>query len=38
MFGMDWLNVFPVKYSPKEQAELERKQQEWRNHLFDDWV
>lgn len=36
-FGMDWLDVFPVKYTPKEQAELERKQQEWRDQLFDDW-
>ena len=36
-FGMDWLDVFPVKYTPAEIAEMERKQQEWRDHLFDDW-
>ena len=36
-FGMDWLDVFPVKYTPEELAELERKQQEWRDRLFDDW-
>ena len=34
---MDWLDVFPVKYTPAEEAELERKQQEWRDRLFDDW-
>lgn len=36
-FGMDWLDVFPVKYTPAEIAEMERKQQEWRDRLFDDW-
>ena len=36
-FGMDWLDVFPVKLTPEETAELERQQQEWRDHLFDDW-
>lgn len=36
-FDMDWLDVFPVEYTPEELAELERKQQEWRDHLFDDW-
>lgn len=36
-FGMDWLDVFPVKPTPEETAELERQQQEWRDHLFDDW-
>ena len=35
-FDMNWLDVFPVEYTPKEQAELERQQQEWRDHLFDD--
>lgn len=35
-FGMDWLDVFPVKYTPKEKAKLERQQQEWRDPLFDD--
>ena len=37
MFGMNWLNVFPVKYTPKEQAELEQKHEEWVDSLFDDW-
>lgn len=37
MFGMNWLNVFPVKLTPEEKAELERQQQEWRDRLFDDW-
>lgn len=36
-FGMDWLDVFPVKLTPKETAELERQHQEWRDYLFDDW-
>ena len=36
-FDMDWLDVFPVEYTPEETAELERQQQEWRDHLFDDW-
>lgn len=36
-FGMDWLDVFPVKYTPAEIAEMGRKQQEWRDCLFDDW-
>lgn len=36
-FGMDWLDVFPVKYTPAEIAEMGRKQQEWRDRLFDDW-
>lgn len=35
--GMEWLDVFPVEYTPEEQAELERQHQEWRDHLFDDW-
>lgn len=35
--GMDWLDVFPVKYSPAEIAEMERQQQEWRDLLFDAW-
>lgn len=36
-FGMNWLDVFPVKPTPAEIAEMERKQQEWYDHLFDDW-
>lgn len=36
-FGMDWLDVFPVKLTPEEKVELERQQQEWYDHLFDDW-
>lgn len=36
-FDMDWLDVFPVEYTPEETAELERQQQGWRDHLFDDW-
>lgn len=32
-FGLDWLDVFPVKYTPEEIAELERKDQEWFNAL-----
>lgn len=36
-FDMDWLDVFPAKPTPKETDELERQQQEWRDHLFDDW-
>ena len=36
-FCMGWLDVFPVKYTPAEIAEMERKQQEWRDRLFTDW-
>lgn len=32
-FGIDWLDVFPVKYTTEEIAELERKDQEWFNAL-----
>jgi hypothetical protein len=35
--GMEWLDVFPVEYTPEEQAEIEQNQKEWRDHLFDDW-
>lgn len=35
--GMEWLDVFPVEFTPEETAELKRQHQEWRNHLFDDW-
>lgn len=36
-FDMNWIDVFPVKPTPEETAELERQQQEWRDHLFDNW-
>ena len=36
-FGMDWLDVFPVEYTPEELAELEQKHEEWVDSLFDDW-
>lgn len=36
-FGMDCLDVFPVKYTPEELAELEQKHEEWVDSLFDDW-
>lgn len=34
---MDWLDVFPVGYTPEELAELEQKHEEWADSLFDDW-
>jgi hypothetical protein len=36
-FGMDWLDVFPVEYTPEELAELEQKHEEWVDSLFADW-
>lgn len=36
-FGIDWLDVFPVKCTPEELAELEQKHEEWVDSLFDDW-
>lgn len=36
-FDMDWLDVFPVEYTPEELAELEQKHEEWVDSLFDDW-
>ena len=35
--GIEWLDVFPVEYTPEESDELERQHQEWRDYLFDDW-
>ena len=35
--GMDWLDVFPVKRTPEELAEIEQNQKEWLDNLFDDW-
>ena len=35
--GMEWLDVFPVEYTPEELAELEQKHEEWVDSLFDDW-
>lgn len=36
-FDMNWLDVFPVTLTPEEKDELERQEQEWHDHLFDDW-